>query len=174
MPELTLVLLEPEVVVDAFVDEALEVIGATEELIDAVAEETALDGVLEPFVEDPTLVPGVAEETALELREATEELIDAVAEETALDGVLEPFVDDPTLVAGVDGVVEAAADTESDEEPSAARAGTAVPARARKYLSFILIRLFNEGLIWDSCEGTGLVVSCSQNRLKMELHDQEK
>ena len=163
MPELALVLLEPEVVVDAFVDEALEVIGATEELMDAVAEETALDGVLEPFVD-----------TALELTGATEELMDAVAEETALDGVLEPFVDDPTLVAGVDGVVEAAADTEFDKEPDAARAGTAVPARARRYLSFILIRLLSEGLIWDSCVGTGSVVSCSQNQLKMELHDQEK
>ena len=94
-PELELVLLELELVVDAFVDEGLEVTGTAAELVDA-------------FVEEELEVTGTAAE-----------LVDTFAEEVALDGV-------------VDGVVEAGAVVEPEEEPGAARAGTAAPARTRR------------------------------------------
>lgn len=103
--ELALVLLELELVVDAFVDEGLEVTGAAEELVDVFVKETALDGVLDALLEGVVV--------------AAEGLDDAFAEEAALDGV-------------GDGVVEAGADVELDEEPDAARAGTATPARTRR------------------------------------------
>ena len=69
---------------------------------------------------------------------ATEELIRAFAEEPALDGVLDAFVEVPASARVVDGVVEAGAGADPNEDPDAARAGTAVPARARKWCSFML------------------------------------
>lgn len=103
-PELTLVLLELEAMVDAFVDEGLEVTGAAEELVNAFVEEPALDVALDAAL-DRVVV-------------AAEGLVEAFVEEPALDGV-------------VDGVVEAGADVDGDEEPGAAKAGTAAPARTR-------------------------------------------
>ena len=109
MPELALVLLETELVVDALVDEGLEVTAAAEELVDAFVEEPTLDGVLDAIL-DATLDGVVV---------AARELVDAFVEEPALDGV-------------VDEVVETGADADPDEEPDAARAGAAAPARTRR------------------------------------------
>ena len=86
MPELELVLLEIEVVLDAFVDDGLEVTGATEELVNALADEE-----LE--------VTAATEE--LEATAATEELVAALVEDPALVGVEETGVDtDPDEEAG--------------------------------------------------------------------------
>lgn len=64
-PELALVLLELELVVDAFVNEGLEVTGAAEELVNAFDEETALDGVLDAVL-DAVVVAAEVEEPALD------------------------------------------------------------------------------------------------------------
>ena len=101
-------LLETELVVDAFVDEELEVTGATGELVDAFADEE-LD------------VTGATGEL-VEVTAATAELVAAFVEE------------DPALVV----VEETGADADPDEEPDAARAGTAAPTRIKMLLIFIL------------------------------------
>ena len=103
MPELELVLLETELVEDAFVDDGLEVTGATEELVDAFADEE------------------------LEVTAATEEL-------AAIEELVAAFVEDPALV----GIEETGGDDDPDEEPGAASAGTAAPARIKMLLNFIL------------------------------------
>ena len=69
---------------------------------------------------------------ALEVTAAAEELIDAFAEGSALDGALDAFVEEAALGGVVDGVVETGAGADPDEEPDAARAGTAAPARTRR------------------------------------------
>ena len=75
---------------------------------------------------------------ALETTAAAEELTGAFAEETAvdgetaLDGVFDATVEEPATEGVADGVVEAAAGVELDEEPGAARAGTAAPARTTR------------------------------------------
>ena len=129
-------LLERELVVDTLVDEALEVTAAAEEL--------ALEGA----AATEELIDAFAEGLALEGAATAEELIDAFAEGSALDGALDAFAEEPALGGVVDAVGETGAGADPDEEPDAARAGTAAPARTRRWLSFILIRRPDEGLIW--------------------------